>query len=162
MDRHDLSRWLDALHADEAARTHGGPLTPDGAAHLVSMDGVWVLVSLDEERQLLRFDAILPDPPATIAAAGLHRELLRWNFEHPYDLQPLQFALATDGTPMCHGHWPLDPDTPDDTPTEPLQDWVEAVQDAWCQVCAQGLLALATRPAQGDTAMVPMAPSESV
>jgi hypothetical protein len=161
MDRHDLSRWLDALY-EPANAGRSEPLTPDGIAHLVSVDGLWLLVSLDEDRQCLRFDALLSDPPDQMPATTLHRELLRWNFDHPYDLQHLQFALAADGTAVCHGHWTIEPETPIDTLTEPLLDWVEAVQDAWCQVCAQGLLALATASAHGDRSMPPSARNGSV
>ncbi len=159
MDRFELGGWLQSLH-DDAALAGAGVLAPDSAAHLILVDDLWVLVSLDEEDQRLRIDVVLADPPESLTDATLHRELLRWHFERPYDLQHLQFALAADGTVVCHSDWPLEPDTPLDTLTEQLHDLVDAVQDAWCQVCAQGLLALAARPARSGSGSASIANNE--
>lgn len=156
MNRCDFVRWRQQWWQASLPLACAPPDALDAEEPLpVPIGGHWVALSLDPADQRILVDLVLGAVPDAIDAATLHRQLLLWCFEHPFEIDAMQFVLASDGSVLMHTSLPLASLPGEDDLINALLGFVDDADEAWDEVCTQTLLA-----APGPSAPPPLLPSD--
>lgn len=140
MDRSDFLRSRQQLW--QASLPHAPLDTLDADEPVpVPLGGHWVALALDPTNQRVLADVVLGPVPPALDTTTLYRQMLLWGFEHPFEVDAMQFALANDGSVLMHTSLRLADLPGEDELITTLHAFVDDADEAWDEVCTQTLLA---------------------